>query len=80
MTAPVERAVAALSDALRPGLEPTSTAEQLTSIQAWRRAVARSPRCPQSAGFAIVGAEVWGFLKIDQVHSRGRFVRWIFGL
>jgi len=80
MTAPVEGAVATFSHTLSPGLKPTSTAKQLTSVQAWRRAVACSPRSSQSASFAIVGAEVWWFLKIDQVHGRGGFVGRVFRL
>lgn len=59
MAAPVERAVAALGHTLSLRLKPTSAAQQLTPVQAWRRAVARSSRSSQSASFAIVGAEVW---------------------
>ena len=80
MTAPVEGAVATLSHTLGPGLKPTSTAQQLTSVQAWRRAVACSPRSSQSARFAIVWAEVWRFLKVDQVHGGWGFVSRVFRL
>ncbi len=80
MAAPVEGAVATFGHALGPGLKPTSTAEQLTSVQAWGGAVACSPRSSQSARFAIVWAEVRRFLKIDQVHGRGGFVSRVFRL
>lgn len=80
MTAPVEGAVATFSHTLSPGLKPTSTAQQFTSVQTWRRAVACSPRSSQSASFTIVWTEVWWFLKIDQVHGRGGFVSWILRL
>lgn len=78
MTAPVKCAVAPLSHHLSPGLVPTSAAQQLASVQGWRRAVAGSSRCSQSASFAIVGAEVWRFLKVDQVPARGGFVSRVF--
>lgn len=65
VAAPVEGAVATLGHALCPGLEPTTAAQQLASIQARGGTVARPRRCPHSAGLAIVWAEVWRLLKID---------------
>lgn len=59
MTAPMEGAVATLGHALSPSLEPTSAAQQLASIQAWRGAVARPSGSSHGASLAIVGAEVW---------------------
>lgn len=59
MTAPVERAVAAFRHTFSLSLKPTSTAQQLAPIQAWRRAVARPSRRSHGAGFAVEGAEIW---------------------
>lgn len=80
MAAPVERAVATLGHILCPGLIPTTAAQQLASIQARRGAVARPCRRPHGAGFAIVRAEVWGLLKINQVHGGRWLVGWVLGL
>lgn len=80
MAAPVEGAVAALSHALCPGLIPTTAAQQLTSIQARGGAVARPCGRPHGAGLAIVRAEVWRLLKINQVHGGRRLVSRVLGL
>lgn len=80
VAAPVEGAVATLGHALCPGLEPTTAAQQLASIQARGGAVARPCGRPHGAGLAIVRAEVWRLLKIDQVHGRRRLVSWVLGL
>lgn len=80
MAAPVEGAVATLSHALCPGLIPTTAAQQLTSIQARGGAVARPCRRPHGAGLAIVRAEVWRLLKINQVHGGRWLVSRVLGL
>lgn len=54
VAAPVEGAVATLGHALCPGLEPTTAAQQLASIQARGGAVARPCGRPHGAGLAIV--------------------------
>ena len=74
VTAPVESAVTAFSDQLRPGLEPPSTAQELTAIQGERGAVAGPPCCPHRSCLAVVRAEVWRLLKVHQVLGGGRFV------
>lgn len=80
VAAPVEGAVATFSHRLCPGLKPASAAEQLASVQARRGAVAHPSRRSQSSSFSAVGAEIWRFLKIDQIHGRGRLVSRVFGL
>lgn len=80
MAAPVEGAVATLGHALCPGLIPTTAAQQLTPIQARGCAVARPCRRAHGAGLAVVRAEVWGFLKINQVHGGGWLVGRVLGL
>lgn len=80
VAAPVEGAVAAFGHRLCPRLKAASAAQQLATIQAWRGAVAHPFRCSQSPSFSTVGAEIGRFLKIDQIHGRGRLVRRVFGL
>lgn len=80
VTAPVEGAVATFGHGLCPRLKPAAAAEQLASVQARRGAVARPSGCSQSSGFSAVGAEVWRFLEIDQVHGGGGLVSRVLGL
>ena len=80
VTAPVESAVAALSDQLRPGLEPAPAAQQLTAVQGGRGAVAGPPRRARRARLAVVRAEVRRLLKVHQVLGGGRFVGRVLGL
>lgn len=74
MAAPVESAVTSLSDLLNPGLIPSPTAQQLTAIQRWRGTVAGALRCPKRTYFAVVGAEIGRFFKVDEVLRRREFV------
>lgn len=67
VAAPVEGAVAALSDALRACAVAPATAEQLTAVQRGRRAVAGAPRSARCTQASAVGAEVGRFLEIDEV-------------
>lgn len=80
MAAPVEGAVTTFGHTLGLGLKAAATAQQFASVQAGGGAVARSPRRSRSAGFSVVGTEVWRFLKIHQVHGRGGFVSWVLRL
>lgn len=80
VAAPVERAVAALRDPLRPGPVPSPAAQQLAAVQGGGGAVAGAAGRAHCARLAAVGAEVGRLLKVDQVVRRRGLMGRVLGL